>query len=496
MNVTFKCKKMKLTHITIALSAVIFMSACGKIDEFGNINQNPGSTNMPNPSALLTNVLASLGNDSWDAAVTSSQGLTTICGFYCQYFSETLYTELSTYSRPNLNWDAYYAGRLYDLQIIINYNSDPLTASDASVYGSNNNQIAIARILKVYLFSLLTDCYGDLPYFGALKADNGIVAYDAQEKVYEDFFKELGEAVTQFDNGRSPLGDIFFNGDLTMWRRFANSLHALLALQLSRIDESLGKTEFNNALTAPGGVLEGGVNAELKFPGVNYQNPVYNYHLYPPYRIAAAQSMTDWLLNHHDSRQNAYATSSLGFPYGLTRDSAVNFGNTNTDWAKILKGQNMTASDPFPIILDAEVYLARAEAAQIGWTKEDVSNMYEQGIEESWKYWGVYSDTDFEFYMAQPAVALTGTNNIQKICEQEWVAHYPNGLRGWDVWRRSGYPVLTPAIGSTSQQIPRRIPYGSNEYNTNAQNANAAAAKYTVNGELDSQYGRIWWDMQ
>jgi hypothetical protein len=51
---------------------------------------------------------------------------------YCQYYSETLYTELSNYARPNLNWDNYYAGRLYDLQIMINYNTDPATAAAAA----------------------------------------------------------------------------------------------------------------------------------------------------------------------------------------------------------------------------------------------------------------------------------------------------------------------------------------------------------------------------
>src|SRR5215212_2371624 len=90
----------------------------------------------------------------------------------------------------NINWDNFYSGKLYDLQIIINYNSDSLTAAKAAAYGSNRNQIAVARILKVYLFSLLTNSYGDLPYLDALKADNGIVSYDSQENIYEYFFNE------------------------------------------------------------------------------------------------------------------------------------------------------------------------------------------------------------------------------------------------------------------------------------------------------------------
>src|SRR3954452_23840967 len=85
--------------------------SCSKMNDFGNINQNPSATTISIPSALLTNTLSQLGNDTWDAWITGSTGLTTVCGFYCQYFSETLYTELSTYARPNINWDNYYAGR-------------------------------------------------------------------------------------------------------------------------------------------------------------------------------------------------------------------------------------------------------------------------------------------------------------------------------------------------------------------------------------------------
>jgi len=478
---------------------IIFITAisCSKIDEFGDINQNPGAATAPIPSALLTYVLSSLGNDTWDAAATGSIGLTTVCGFYCQYFSETLYTELSTYARPNLNWDNYYATRLYDLQVIINYNSDPATAAEAAIYGSNNNQIAIARILKVYLFSLLTNCYGDLPYSAALKADNGIVAFDPQDTIYLDFFKELNKAVAQFDNGLAPKGDILFNGDLSMWRRFANSLHALLALRLSKIDATLGKAEFNAALSSPDGVLEAGANADLKYPGVNYYNPIYNYHLYPPFRTGVAKTMTDWLVSHNDKRANAYATSAVGFPYGLMRDSAIAFNDAHPDWAKILGGESTSASAPFPIITAGEIYLARAEAAQRGWTSEDVATMYVNGVSESWKYWGVYSDTDFASYLTKSEVSLTSAGNpLQKICEQEWAAHYPNGPRGWDIWRRTGYPNLVPAIGSTSHTIPRRVPYGNFEYNTNTENVTKAAAQYTVNGEADSQYGKIWWDKE
>lgn len=56
---------------------------------------------------------------------------------------------------------------------------------------------SVARIYKVYLFSILTDMYGDCPYFEAGKGfitGNVKPAYDKQELIYKDFLKELGEA--------------------------------------------------------------------------------------------------------------------------------------------------------------------------------------------------------------------------------------------------------------------------------------------------------------
>lgn len=480
--------KYKIIAVAGLFSVVLSVSSCKKIGDFGNMNQNPGSTTTPIPSALLTNVLSGFGNYTWDAG-----GINTIAGLYGQYFSETQYTDVSTYAKQKPNWDGYYSGRLYDLQTIINYNTDPATAGIAKNFGSNANQIAVARILKAYMYSMLTDAYGDLPYSGALKGDNGIVAYDKQQDVYTDLFKELTEAVNQFDGGSPATGDILFNGDISMWKKFANSLHALLALHLTKVNPTLGKTEFNAALTA--GVIQAGENIELAFPGGNFFNPIYNYYnitLRKDYAVSA--TLLNMLLPVNDLRASAYASSTIGFPYGLSRDNAVAFNNANPNWARLLKGASEPSTASFPIITAGEIYLARAEAAQLGWTTESAATMYATGISESWKYWGVYNASAYNAYMTNPSIALSGGSAIQQIATQEWYASYPNGLRAWTIWRRTGYPVLTPAPGAVTPVIPRRFAYGPNEYSYNPDNVAAAAAQYTGSDGTDSQYGKMWWD--
>lgn len=355
----------------------------------------------------------------------------------------------------------------------------------------------MARILKAYIFWFLTDAYGDIPYKAALKGDNGIVSYDSQQSIYADIFKELNAAVAQFDNGAALKGDILFNGNITKWKKFANSIHAIAALRLSKVDAATGKTEFNAALNASGGVLGVGENYSITYPGGTFLNPVYNFYYGASPRVdyALSKTVTDLLSSYNDNRINAYGSSSVGFAYGLTRNDAVAFANANVNWAKILAPGFVTATSPVNIITAGEVFLARAEAAQLGWTNEDVLTNYQTGIAESWKLWNVYNNSDFAAYIAQPSISLTSLTNaaiLQNINTQQWIAHFPNGNQGFADWRRTGYPVLTPAPGQSS--IPRRVSYSSTEYSLNGTNTKAAAANYTSTDGTDSQYGKIWWD--
>lgn len=468
------------------------LTSCNKFNDFGNINQNPNITTNPITAALLTNVESQMGNNYvWGATIV------TISGLYCQYYSETQYTDVSTYARQTPDWDGYYAGNLMDLQTIINYNSDPNTAAAAAASGANANQIAIARILKVYIFSFLTDSYGDIPYFKALQLDNGLVPYDNQADIYADFFKELDEAVNQLDDAGTPFaGDIIYGGDNAMWRKFANSFRATLALRLSKVDPGQGKSQFNSALNAKGGVFGSGETAQLDFPDGNFPNPVYNYYNVVQRKdYAVSKFFLDGLLNNNDNRANAWASSEIGFPYGLTRDDAVAFNNANPNWARLFQGTATSVNDPFYLLTSDNIFLARAEAAQMGWTGEDAATMYKNGIKDSWTLYGVYNDADFNAYMSLPNIDLSGGEQIKKIATQEWTTWYPNGGKGWDVWRRTGYPNLTPAPGAVNPYgIPRRFAYGPLTTAQNPENEAAAAAKYTGPDGKNSQYARIWWD--
>jgi hypothetical protein len=473
----------------LLLGALVLGPSCKKVD-FGSLNNNPNQTTEPITSALLTNALSAIGNRTWDAG-----GITTIEGLYCQYFSETQYTDVSRYTRTTNNWDGFYSGVMYDLQNIINYNSDDATKVKAALNGSNANQIAVATILLQYHYWLLTDTWGDLPYSQALQG-NGVIPYDSQESVYTGMLTQLKNAVAGFDGGLGPKGDILYNGDVTKWKKFGNSLRLLISLRLSKVNPTLGKTEFAAALADPAGVISSNSdNATLVYPGGNYLNTFYNYYnVTKRDDYSVAKTLLDFLNAKGDLRNTIFGTSTVGFPYGLTRDQAVSFANSNTSYSRLMAKSVSTATSAIPVVTASHVFLARAEGANLGWSGEDVATMYKNGISASWSQWGISDATALAGYLSNADVDLTGGDAAKKIATQQWIAWYPNGWQGWSNWKKTGYPVLTPAPGLTA--IPRRLSYGVNEPQLNPANYEPAAAKYTGPDGVNSQYARMWWDKQ
>jgi hypothetical protein len=378
---------------------------------------------------------------------------------------------------------------MYDLQNIINTNTDEATKTVAAQYGSNNNQIAIARILRAYYYLVLTDSYGDIPYSQALQGKSAI-PYDKQETIYPALITELKQAVAQFDAGVTVQGDIMYAGNTTKWKKLANSLRAIAALRMSKANAALGKTEFADAVA--GGVIETNAdNAGIPYVGGNYRNPIYNYYVITQrFDFAVSKTMTDYLSAIGDPRINAFGNNANGFPYGLTRADALAWQNVNSTFAFLLGYTGTPQTMPLYLVTAGQMFLARAEAAKLNWTSEVASTMYANGVTAEMNRWGITNSTAISNYLAQTAVALDGGSaDLRKIAEQRWLSHYPDGNQGWAEWRRTGFPVLTPAPGA-GRQIPRRMPYGTNEPQLNPVNYTAAAALYNNN----SQDAKMWWD--
>lgn len=480
---------LKKKYIILAVFPVVAaMTGCSKLEDFGDTNLNPAGTNTPILGALLTNVISNLGNN-----ISSTRA-----GLYGQYFSETQYTDVSLYSLPLLNFNSdgggnEYSGSLYDLQNIRNTNT-------------SKNMSAVAKILQQYTYWTMTDRWGDIPYSEALKG-NGTPKFDTQEAIYKGMIQALKEAVGEFDNTSVITGDVLYNGDAGKWKKFANSLRMLMSLRLAKRYPGASEyaaTEFKAALSDPAGHISSNEdNLVMRFPGgapANFKNPWFNtYDGRKDY--AESKTMTDILTAFNDNRANIYGgasevpgsttPSTVGMPYGLTRAKSEAFTGANPTWAKILRGDHREITDASVIIGASQVLLARAQAADMGWTTENTALLYQQGITASFQQWGLTAPAASYFTQTGVALGAPGTNK-DEIAIQRWIAAYPDGIQGWSIWRETGFPVLTPAPDAvnSSKQIPRRYVYGNGEYSTNPDNTKEAATR--MGG--DTQDTRVWWD--
>ena len=223
-----------------ALCAVLALSSCSdKIYE--DLNTDPTKSETLNPSYQLAYAEKQIYGDMnyVDVHRLYTLGFTQHlmgCWNTTNYAGQHR-TDDSEMSRP---WNNLYTGAFRNLtDAMANTKDQP---KQANVY-------AALTIFRVYVASLLTDYYGDVPYSEAgLNYLSNITQpkYDTQQSIYKSFFKELDAAVALFNKSADPIeNDPMFNGDLEKWKRFANSLRLRFAMRISDVDPAEAQTQFN-----------------------------------------------------------------------------------------------------------------------------------------------------------------------------------------------------------------------------------------------------------
>ena len=109
---------------------------------------------------------------------------------------------------------------------------------------NDKNYKAIADIWECYTFFNLTLLYGDIPYSQAL-LDNAPInpVYDKQEEIYFALISKLRNAGKSIDKGSmiDSETDLIYQGDMTRWKKFANTMLIRYAMYMS--DAALDSTK-------------------------------------------------------------------------------------------------------------------------------------------------------------------------------------------------------------------------------------------------------------
>jgi hypothetical protein len=139
--------------------------------------------------------------------------------------------------QTSLIWDQYYSIAIKNLRDAIAHSAD------------RPNLNAVLRIHRVYLMSVLTDTYGDVPCLSintSLEEGTSTPKYDSQKDIYDFFFTELKDCVNQLGTGNDNVtGDVTnYSGDIDKWKKYANSLRLRFAMRISDVDPTKAQTEF------------------------------------------------------------------------------------------------------------------------------------------------------------------------------------------------------------------------------------------------------------
>lgn len=469
-------KHIRTFRYKTAFTALLLgFSACtGKFDE---INTNPNAPTVATADLFLPHGIQSAVDAYWGGSLGMDIG-----DLISQYWARIQYTDVDQYSISSDiysgAWQTMYIEAMADYQRIYKIGAE----------SGNTNYQAVAVIMRSWVFCLLTDIYGDIPYKSALLGLEGTLqpTYDAQKDVYVGLIAELKAANSQInttDRSKAIAGDILFNNDLTKWKKFANSLSLrILNRMLSKTDAPIDvKAELNRILSDPTTypvIASNSENIQLNYlDATNNNNPInQNRRTRDDHRVSA--TLVNKLKALNDARLAVYADRPAdggdykGVPNGLSNADANALGLSKT--SKV-GAYFVAATAPGVIMSYAELLFIKAELAYKGITTAgDVATNYTDGIKASFSQYKLTADAA---YLTANALK-TGTAGYTQVMEQKWIALYGQGLEAWAEYRRTGIPALSPSvINVNAGTIPTRLPYPGSEESLNYANFSSALTK-------------------
>jgi hypothetical protein len=304
--------------------------------------------------------------------------------------------------------------------------------------------LGIAQTWEALIMDLASDTWGDIPYSEAV---NDVLhpKLDKQADVHTALLALLDQAISNIDAGGTGPGgaDLVYDGNKTKWVQAAHTLKARIYMHLGELDA----TSFAKALTE---TSSGIASADNNF--TTYQstttgeaNHWYQFRIQRGTDISAGKFLVDLMKARNDPRLATYFSPGadaggqiVGAPPGDEFDG-------RQAWLSQVRGAPEFRQ---PVLTFAENQLIRAEA------------QYRTNAQPA----ALATLNGYRAGVGLPAKSgLSGAPLLAAIMEEKYVALFQN-TEVWNDYRRTCYPNLTPAAGTS---IPARLVYGTDERRAN-----------------------------
>jgi hypothetical protein len=511
---------------------LMVLQACSDLE---GINDNPAGFNDLDPGFQLTKIQVDLAGHR-DEVWSYDLG---ICSPLVQHLGGSWWTQHGGQYRVVEKghwytfWESTYPRELKNIQDVVDR-----TAGDPEMVNMN----AAARIMRVYIYSRLTDLYGDIPYSEAIKGyteQKFLPKYDEQQLIYASFFTELEQAIDAFDESKPTVsGDLFYDGNVAQWKKFGNSLRMRLGFRITKVAPDEAKKQVEAAIAS--GVMESNADiCKVQYMDVSFTDGENRgngrsqvFHATPNSEgFRLTNTLVDFMKGTSDPRLTIYGGTYLEDGTDITSymQEGVTFGAMWwNEWGDATYTDGDGNSQPLPHTFKhmqpskyiaalnapffhltyAEVELLLAEAAARGWSGvTDAEDHFLKGIQASCEMMALYPGApaleqdaidDLKASYADFATEdFEGKMNA--IHEQLWVNFFMNGLEAYADYRRSGYPELVPFTSvewytsGTDGVMPRRFYYPESEAIQNTTNWNDAVSRL---GGTNDWLKRVWWDKE
>ena len=385
-------------------------------------------------------------------------------------------------------WSFYtYPNALYNLNNMI-------TQAEAA---GHMGYAAIGKALTAYTLAVTSDVWGDIPYSQAFQIKTNLKpTYDSQESIFTTVQGLLDSAIyytNQAPGAIEPGGDDYiFGGDMDKWRKFIYFLKARYALRLTKAPGHTATAQADIALAALTNAFAGNEdNALVPYPGTpSAENPWYENTLPGAGGVVLGESFVNTLKTKNDPRLPIFATENnvgeyVGRPAGIDAvPDPSDFSSVNTFYGGYLPDDpdnSAGAAASVYLATYAEQLFMEAEATFYKSGAAAADPIYRAAIAAHMDLLGVAAGDRDAYIAARPA--LTDATALEQIINEKYIANFLN-LEAYNDWRRTGFPVLTPAVNAyQNSPIPTRWPYSQTAVLTNPQPQQTAKTT-----------DKVWWD--
>lgn len=346
----------------------------------------------------------------------------------------------------------------------------------------------IGKILYVYIVSVNTDVYGDMPLSEALSGS--LIRdpeFDPQEDIYNHMFDMLESAIedlSQDSNVNPGNADLIFAGDIGLWKKMAYGLQARL---WNRLSEVVPQQSAENALKAV--PLSFDENEAFVFD--KYQDGTVNDNPWTGQQKAqqnhaVSQTVLD-VMNQYtvepssDPRMELWFTKIGDQFIGAPADNAIT-DPAHTIFSAPSRQNVLYDKAPQPILNYSELKFIEAEANLRLGNPEEANNAYEDAVLHALMNAGLSEQEILEYVNQGLVFPGEGNLSLKNIMEQKWLSFWMfQSLEAYNDVRRTGYPSMK------SNRFPLRIPYPDSE---RSRNPNTPS-----NININTIYSiPVWWD--